>query len=97
MISRLNRDVGAHSEPRRNPNSAETQMASGQVANVEARRPSRLERITTMPAPKFIGTADARELEAYVERRRRLAERIRSENPSHTEEEIEARLEQFGA
>jgi hypothetical protein len=43
-----------------------------------------------------MGIADGRALEAYIERRRRLAARIRLENPARTEEEIEARLEQFG-
>jgi hypothetical protein len=40
--------------------------------------------------------ADVRALEAHVERRGKLAARIRLENPARTEEEIEARLEQFG-
>jgi hypothetical protein len=41
--------------------------------------------------------AHVQALEAYIERRRKLAARIRLENPGRTEEEIEARLEQFGA
>jgi hypothetical protein len=44
-----------------------------------------------------VSNADTRTLEAYVERRRKLAAQIRAENPSCTEEEIEARLEVFGA
>ena len=44
-----------------------------------------------------MGITDARALEAYAERRRKLAAQIRLEDPSRTEEAIEARLEQFGA
>jgi len=90
MTNRINQDAGAHAEPRSDANSADQQMASGQMS-------MRLQRISTLPAPKVIGIADARALEAHVERRSKLAERIRLENPSRTEEEIEARLEQFGA
>jgi hypothetical protein len=39
---------------------------------------------------------DVRILDAYTARRRQLTTRIKSENPSYTESEIEARLEQFG-
>jgi hypothetical protein len=35
-------------------------------------------------------------LEAYIERRARLADRIRAEHPSYTQAQIEERLEQFG-
>ena len=41
--------------------------------------------------------AEEQALEAHAERRRRLAAQARVENPARTEEEIEARLEQFGA
>jgi hypothetical protein len=50
----------------------------------------------TQAAPKAVRAAAARELAAHAERRRRLAELIRVENPARTEEEVEARLEQFG-
>jgi hypothetical protein len=94
MINQMNQDASAHAEPRGDADSADQQMSSGQITNVEALRSKRL---VTPEAPKFTGMADARALDAYVERRRKLAARIRLENPSCTEEEIEARLEQFGA
>jgi hypothetical protein len=47
-------------------------------------------------APKVVRIAAARALEAHAERRRRLAVRAKVENPARTDEEIEARLEQFG-
>jgi hypothetical protein len=93
----VNQDVDAHAEPRRDADPAYPQMSSGQITIVEALRSMRPEPNATLPGPKFRGTADARALEAYVERRRKLAAQIRLENPSRTEEEIEARLEQFGA
>jgi hypothetical protein len=37
-----------------------------------------------------------RSLEAYIERRARLADWIRAEHPSYTQAQIEERLEQFG-
>jgi hypothetical protein len=52
---------------------------------------------TSPPVPKGDHSARARTLEAYAERRKALAARIRAENPSYTDAEIEARLEQFGA
>ena len=39
----------------------------------------------------------ARALETYIERRERLANRIKTEHPYYTDAEIEHRLEQFGA
>jgi hypothetical protein len=57
----------------------------------------RLDRATiAQAAPKAVRAAAARKLEAHAERRRLLAERIKVENPARTEEEVEARLEQFG-
>jgi hypothetical protein len=38
-----------------------------------------------------------RMLVAYTARRKHLTTRVKAENPSYTESEIEARLEQFGA
>jgi hypothetical protein len=96
MINLLN-DAGAHTEPRRDAAPAHQPLSSGQIANVEVSRSMRPERTATPPGPKFTGTADGQSLEAHVERRRKLAARIRLESPSRTEEEIEARLEQFGA
>jgi hypothetical protein len=55
------------------------------------------EQPASSPAPNAIRNANARTLEAHADRRRKLAARIRAEKPSRTEEEIEARLEQFGA
>jgi hypothetical protein len=97
MINQMNRDAGVQAERRGDANAADQQMSSGQITNVEALRSIRPERIASPPTPKFEGMADARALEAYAERRGKLAARIRLENPSRTEEEIEARLEQFGA
>jgi hypothetical protein len=90
MINLVN-DAGAHAEPRHDADPANQQMSSGQITNVEALRSMRPAPIATLPG------ADARALEAYAERRRKLAAQIRLENPFRTEEEIEARLEQFGA
>jgi hypothetical protein len=39
----------------------------------------------------------ARALETYIQRRERLANRIKAEHPYYTDAEIEHRLEQFGA
>ena len=36
-------------------------------------------------------------LQAYIERRNRLWEQIKVANPTYTQIDIEARLEQFGA
>jgi hypothetical protein len=55
-----------------------------------------LDRTAMNQTPKSVRIAAERELEAHVERRQRLAAQIRVENPARTEEEIEARLEQFG-
>jgi hypothetical protein len=38
----------------------------------------------------------ARMVQTYIERRTRLWAQVRADNPSYTETEIEARLEQFG-
>jgi hypothetical protein len=97
MINHIRPDTGTFTERRSDANPVDQQMSSGQVTNVEALRSVRQERIATPLAPTFTGVADARTLEAHAERRRKLAARVRLENPSRTEEEIEARLEQFGA
>ena len=97
MINQLNQDARARAEPRSDANSADQQMSRGQIRNVEALQSMQPERTAAPGAAKAMRMADVRALEAYVERRRKLAARIRSEDPSRTEEEIEARLEQFGA
>lgn len=57
----------------------------------------RLDRAAMAQAePKAVRVAAEQALEAHAERRRRLAEQARVENPARTEEEVEARLEQFG-
>jgi hypothetical protein len=56
----------------------------------------RVDRAAGAPAPKSMHAATAQALEAHAERRQRLAERARVENPARTDEEIEARMEQFG-
>jgi hypothetical protein len=48
-------------------------------------------------APKAVRIAAVQALEAHAERRHQLAARARVENPARTDEEIEARLEVFGA
>jgi hypothetical protein len=99
MMNQANLDAGADADARNDANSADQLMSSGQIKNAvdEALRSMRPERTAIQPTPKIMCMADVRALEAYVERRRKLAARIRVENPSCTEEEIEARLEQFGA
>jgi hypothetical protein len=98
MIDQANQDTGGGAEPR-TVNSTDRLMSSGKDGNVSAEGLPSVPRQQTAvpPPPKVVRIADARALEAYVERRRKLATRIRLENPSCTDEEIEARLEQFGA
>jgi hypothetical protein len=71
----------------------------GQVANVvdEALRAMQRDQAGNPPPPMGIRDPGARTLQAYVDRRKRLVALIRAENPTCTEEYIEARLEQFGA
>jgi hypothetical protein len=98
MINQMKRDAGVHAEAGSDTESADQRMASGQITNIEALRSMEAERTGTARKPKFKGImASARALEAYVERRKKLAERIRLEDPARTDEEIEERLEQFGA
>jgi hypothetical protein len=97
MINQLNHDAGADTAPRSDASLADQVMSSGQIRKGEALQSIQPERIVVWPATKVMRIADVRALETYIERRRRLAARIRSENPARTEEEIEARLEQFGA
>jgi len=100
MIKQVNPYAGMDTAPRSNgTGSAEQPLSSGQVNNAidETLRMMEREQAASPPAPMDIRDANARTLEAYVDRRKKLAARIRAENPSCTEEEIEARLEQFGA
>jgi hypothetical protein len=97
MISQTNHGAGADIEPRSDASLADEVMSSGQVKKGEALQSMRSERTAVRRPPNVMPVAHVQALEAYVERRRKLAARIRSENPAHTEEEIEARLEQFGA
>lgn len=99
MINQANPDTGGRVERSGDANPVDPLMSSGEIKNVahEALRSVTPERTAISLTPKVMHIADARALEAYVERRRKLAARIRMENPACTEEEIEARLEQFGA
>jgi hypothetical protein len=97
MISQMNRGAGADTAPRSDASLADEVISSGQVKKGEALQSMRSERTAVRRPPNVMPVAHVQALEAYVERRRRLAARIRLENPARTEEEIEARLEQFGA
>ncbi|SRR6266849_2720028 len=96
MINQMNQGAGGDAEPRSDANSADRLTSPKNVVEGALQSMQR-ERTTVRTAPKVLRTADVRVLEAYVERRRKLAARIRLESPSRTEDEIEARLEQFGA
>jgi hypothetical protein len=84
MINQMNQSVGGDAAPRSDANSPALQSMQP-------------ERTAAAPPLRVAGMADVQALEAHIERRRKLAARIRLESPSRTEEEIEARLEQFGA
>jgi len=94
MISQTNQDAGGNAELR-NFASAANQVASDEPTEIVADH-ARLSQASMKPVPTTRRIADARALEAHVERRQRLAAQVKVENPSRTEEEIEARLEQFG-
>jgi hypothetical protein len=92
MINQTNNPQGDGTNP------AEQQMSPAQVKNaVDEALTMEREHATSASGPKGDRSAWARTLEAHAERRRALATRIRAENPSYTDAEIEARLEQFGA
>ena len=96
MISQANQRRGGVAEL---PNEASSaNHANHQEIRVDQslRQVLMLDRTAIGKAPKSIRVAAERELEAHVERRKRLAARIRVENPALTEEEIEERLERFG-
>jgi hypothetical protein len=96
MISQTNQDVGGDAEPRNIASSANQGALPAQVECAAGGDLPQFRRIAAKPVPKTTRSADAQALEAHIERRRRLAVQIRVENPLRTEEEIEARLEQFG-
>jgi len=96
MIDQMNQDAGGGAESRNDANSTDRLMSHKKVAQA-ALQSMQSQRTAVGTAPNVIRAADVRALNAYVERRMKLAARIRLENPSRTEEEIEARLEQFGA
>jgi hypothetical protein len=80
------------------PDRLQQQMLPGQVKKpADPASPiMQPDRLVTGPSPKDKRSTDARAIQAHVDRRRRLAERIKAERPSYTQDEIEARLEQFG-
>ena len=91
MINQMNQS--AEAEARSDAISADRLKSSKNVEGkiLQSTRPEQ------SAAPRNLTrVADVRALEAHVERRGKLAARIRLENPARTEEEIEARLEQFG-
>jgi ABC-type Na+ efflux pump permease subunit len=69
-------------------------MSTQANQDVERGSGSRLD--PTATAAKSVRAAATQALETHAERRQRLAERAKVENPARTDEEIEARLEQFG-
>ena len=106
MIKKINHYAGGAAELRSDAISEDPLILSGQIKNTvdegllnnvvnEAWRLVELER--TAAIPKSARNVEARAMEAHIERRRRLSAQIRAENSLCTEEEIEARLEQFGA
>ena len=96
MITQMNQDVGGDVEPPNVASSADQEASPAQVESAAGGGVPPLRQVAAKPVLKTKHSADAQALEAHIERRRRLAAQIRMENPSCTEEEIEARLEQFG-
>jgi len=98
MIQQTKHDAGGDTARSGSANSAEPPVPSGQVKGAVdgALRMMAWEKAPPASVSAGIPEANARTLEAYVARRKKLAARIRAENPDCTEEEIEARLEQFG-
>ncbi|SRR5579871_63522 len=96
MIGQTNQDVGGDVEPRNVASSTDQGASPAQVESAPGGNLPPLRQIAAKPVPETKRSAEAQALEAHIERRQRLAAQIRIENPSCTEEEIEARLEQFG-
>jgi hypothetical protein len=80
-------------------NPAEQAMPSEQADDAMDGTSKAMEReLPAIPrTPEGIHRGSARALQAYIERRKRLADRIRAEHPYFSETEFEERLEQFGA
>jgi hypothetical protein len=99
MINQENQYADGHAEPPTEASSADQLMSSRPIESVAVETPRlmRPEQTAVLPVPGVVRMVDTRALQAHVERRRKLAARIKVENPSSTDEEIEARLEQFGA
>lgn len=99
MIKQTNHLAGGDAEPRSGANAADWPLSPGRI-NIAVDEPIRtmeLERTAIPARPEGVRIADSGTMEAFAERRSKLAARIREENPSCTEEYIVARLEQFGA
>jgi hypothetical protein len=78
-------------------NPAEQAMPSGQADDAMDGTSKVMEQPVIPPTLEGIHPGSPRALQAYIERRKRLADRIRAEHPYFTEAEVEERLEQFGA
>src|SRR5712692_10210041 len=72
MISQMSQGAGGDAEPRSDANSADRLMSPKNVVEA-ALQTMRSQRTTVRSAPKVMRIADVRELDAYVERRRKLA------------------------
>jgi hypothetical protein len=79
-------------------NPAKQAMPSGQADDaMDGTSKVMVEQPVTPPTLEGIHPGSPRALQASIERRKRLADRIRAEHPYFTEAEVEERLEQFGA
>lgn len=99
MIKQTNNYADGDAEPRGGGNVTGQLMSLGQIGNAgdEGLKLMDLKRTTIHAIPGRLRNVEVQTLEAHVKRRGKLTARIRAENPCRTEEEIEARLEQFGA
>jgi hypothetical protein len=97
MIKQTNNYVGGTAETGSGGNSTDQLMSSGQIENAVDKGLKVMKRATISAASVGLRKIEVQTLEAHVERRGKLTAQIRAENPSRTEEEVEARLEQFGA
>jgi hypothetical protein len=100
MMNQTNGSVSTVSEVRGGvTNPAEQAMPTGQANDAMDGTSKVMEREPPAIPPTLEGIhpGSARALQAYIERRKRLADRIRAEHPYFSETEFEERLEQFGA
>jgi hypothetical protein len=98
MMNQTNGSVSTVSEVRGGvTNPAEQAMPSGQADDAMDGTSKMTDPPAIPPTLEGIHPGSPRALQAYIERRKRLADRIRAEHPYFTEAEIEERLEQFGA